>query len=207
MAVTTYDELKTAVSAWVERASDSTYVAQVDTFIDLAESIASRALIGHYRLDATSTLTTDANGEATLPTDLQAIRSVIWDGSYDRPLNIVSWAKLQELNPSNIGGIPNYAAVRGTTIKTAPIAAGSLIVNYWQRVPALNDSNTTNWLLTDAPDAYLFLSVAQGHIFNEYPDKAAQLEAMGRRILSEVKSTGDIALYASSEITLAFETP
>ena len=30
---------------------------------------------------------------------------------------------------------------------------------YYQRVPALSDSNTTNWLLTEAPDVYLYGSL------------------------------------------------
>ena len=40
-----------------------------------------------------------------------------------------------------------------------------------QKIPALSDSNTTNWLLTLSPDVYLFGALAEACLFA--PEKAA----------------------------------
>lgn len=207
MALDSYANLKTAVSAWVERSSDTTYTGEVDTFIDLFEAKASRALIGDYRLDATTTLSTDSSGEAALPSDFQAIRSAIWEGAYDDPLEITSWARLKAINPYQQSGVPKYAAVQDQTIKTAPTKAGDLELNYWKTLPALTDSNTTNWLLTNAPDAYLLGCIAMGHLFNEDETRAAALDAKAMAILDEVRSVSDVAIYANAGVSMETPTP
>lgn len=207
MAITTYSELKTEVSAWVRRASDSTYTGEADTFIDLAEAAMSRMLIGHPNLDESTTLSTDSSGEATLPSDFQAVRSAIWDGSYDQTLDPVSWGALQNLNVTNVSGVPVRYAIQGTTIKVGPIAEGSLILNYWETLPALSGSNTTNWLLTAAPDAYLAMCLAEGHEFNEHFDKAQTWRSKATAKLMEVAGVGQLAIYANAGVILESPSP
>ena len=208
MAISTYAELKTALSSWVERAADTSYVGEVDTFIDMAEANFNRLLTSHHEMDATTTLTLDSNGVTTLPADYLAYRSAIWDGAADLPLSYMAWASLQAHNPFNTSGVPVYFSIRGTTLKVAPVAEGAnLAFNYTAKLAALSDSNTTNWLLDLAPDAYLFMGLAMGHAFNENEVKAAGMEAKAKQILQEVFNLGQLAQFNYTGVTLDMPTP
>jgi len=207
VALTTYAELKTAISAWVERSADAIYVGEVDTFIDMAEAKFSRKMINHYQMDSSSTLSTDSAGETTLPADYLAYKTVIWDGSNDLPMDFVTWGSLQYANPANISGVPNKFSIRGTTLKVGPIKQGGVLLSYSATLPALTDANPTNWLLDIAPDAYLVMCLAAGHLFNEDYQTADAMEGRSYALLADVGVIGDLATTNYSGISLDMPTP
>lgn len=211
MAITGYTTLKTALAAWVERASDTNYTGEADTFIDMAEARFSRALVGHYRMETSSTLTTDSSGEATLPSGFLAMRTAIWQGAEYLTIKPVSWGLLQNLNPYNESDVPSQYAIRDTTLKVGPIKAGSLDISYWATLAGLSEdlsgSNETNWLFDQAPDVYLIMGLAMGHLFNENIQQAAVMEAKAMDLLSEVSGLGSMAIYAEAEMQMATSTP
>ncbi len=202
MAITNYATLVTAVSAWVERANDSNYTGEVDTFIDMAEARFNRALIGDPRLEANTTLTTDSDGEATLPSDYLALKFAFWDSSTDIPLDVVSWEQLKRLNTADTSGNPCRLAIRNTTLKLGPIKAGSVDLNYYAKITPLDGTNTTNWLITLAPDVYLLMSLAMGHLFNEDLQQAALLEAKAMALLNEVRQQGEASHIFNAGLSL-----
>ena len=63
--------------------------------------------------------------------------------------------------PLTISGWPQSYTVEGNQLRVADIPNGSyaLTILYRQRIPALSVSNTTNWLITKNPNAYLFASL------------------------------------------------
>ena len=58
----------------------------------------------------------------------------------------------------NVNGRPYYYAMTGAQFELYPIPDGTYASEllYFAKIPALSDSATTNWLLTNAPDAYLY---------------------------------------------------
>lgn len=211
MAITNYSTLKAALASWVERSADTAYTGEADTFIDMAEAKFSRALVGHYQMEATTTLTTDSSGQATLPSGFLAMKTAIWDGAYDATLKPTSWGAAQNLNPYNSSDIPKQYAIQNTTVQVGPIAAGSLVITYWSTLAGLSldlsATVTSNWLLTQAPDAYLLMGIAMGHLFNEKLSEASAMEQAAMREINEVAGLGNMAIYAESEIQMAVPTP
>ncbi len=51
----------------------------------------------------------------------------------------------------------------GDEFQFIPIPDASYLVEltYWRRIPPLSDTNTTNWILSDHPDAYLYGALVQ----------------------------------------------
>lgn len=202
MAITTYATLKTALETWQARSGDSVFTGEVDTFIDLAEARINRALIGDSRMEKNTTLTTDSNGEVSLPSDFLAVRFAYWDAATDSPLDVVSWEQLKRLNVTDSSGVPCRFAIQNTTLKLGPIKAGDVDFNYYAKITPLDGTNTTNWLLTLAPDVYFYLSLACSYTLVENEQKAALYERLGMSLLGEVKEQGDMAQYMNAGISL-----
>jgi hypothetical protein len=155
MTITNYATLKTAIADFLNR-DDLTSV--VPTFIALAEADIQRK-VRHWRMETRSTAQLDTQFSA-IPSDwLETIRFYLTTGETSR-LELISQAQLLDRKQAdgNLSGIPAYYAMTGAQFELYPVPdgtyAGELL--YFAKVPALSDSATTNWLLTNAPDAYLY---------------------------------------------------
>lgn len=155
MTITTYATLKTAIADFLNR-DDLTSV--VPTFIALAEADIQRK-VRHWRMETRSTAQLDTQFSA-IPSDwLETIRFYLTTGETSR-LELISQAQLLDRKQAdgNLSGTPAYYAMTGAQFELYPVPdgtyAGELL--YFAKVPALSDSATTNWLLTNAPDAYLY---------------------------------------------------
>lgn len=155
MAITTYAELKTAIADFLNR-DDLT--SAVDSFIDLAEADMQRT-VRHWRMEGRSTATLDTQYSA-LPADfLEAIRFYITSGTTN-PLELVSQGELMKRkeNSLNTSGKPRFYALTAGELEVFPAPDGEYTgeLYYYKRITPLSDSNTSNWLLTYHPDAYLY---------------------------------------------------
>lgn len=166
----TYSELKTAIVAYMKRAD---LASQLDTFIDLFEARASRKL-RHPRMETTETVTPVADAQA-LPTGWQEFRSVQYNGSgYTHILEYASPQKISVIGLAS--GDPQFYSIRGGEVVFSPSAIGDQIEwTFYQSIPALSDTNQTNWLLDNYPDYYLMGCVHQACIYT-LDDRAFAIE-------------------------------
>ena len=173
--------MKAEIENWAHRSNITTDT--VDTFIDLAEAEFN------VRLRTVDQETVDelvCNTRFTsLPSDFLEMRLVEFQ---DSTLSNVSYATpeyLTKLRAKHTAGNPVAYSIRGTTIElvpspgaddpdldgfgedVSPFEAGevTLIITYWAKVAALSDSNTTNWLLTNHPNMYLYECLRQLSIY------------------------------------------
>lgn len=156
MAIGTFAELQTAVASWLHR-TDLT--ARVPEFITLAET----RLNGDVKarpMETRTTLTTTASSRfVTLPTDMLDMRRLTLMTAPSDPLEYKSPDQLiDDSRYLDSIGRPTSFTIVGTQIELAPTpdSAYSLELVYRQRIPALSDSATTNWLLTANPNVYLY---------------------------------------------------
>lgn len=160
MALSTYSELQTAIGDFLDR-DDLTSV--IPTFIDLAEAQMQKE-IRHWRMEKRTTLTVDAQYE-DVPADwIQTKRATI-TGSQPQRLTLASQDDLSDMRQSTLdeGGKPRFFAQVGDQIEFFPTPDESYSVElvYFAPFTALSDAAPTNWLLTLAPDAYLYGSLLQ----------------------------------------------
>lgn len=162
MSISTYSELKQAVASWLHRTDLGT---RIPDFIRLAEARMS-ADIDARPMETRATLTATA-GDAwvTLPSDMLEMRRLIVATDPVRPLKYATPDQLSSDYPMAFAGQPAVFAVIGSELQLAPIpdADYSLELTYLQRIPALSDSDPTNWLLTAFPNAYLYGALAAAH--------------------------------------------
>lgn len=154
MSITTYAELKSAIQDFLNRDDLS---ATVDTFIDLAEARMQRE-IRHYKMEAITQLTATTQ-YTTLPSDfLQPIRLSV--NSTGRALEAVSRENLQDRRyaTNDTAQEPRFYGITDGQLELYPTPSESFAIDtlYYQKITPLDGTNTSNWLLEDAPDAYLY---------------------------------------------------
>lgn len=144
-----YSELKAAIASYLNR-DDLT--SDIPTFIELAHA----DIEGNMRvvdMIARDTITLD--GEyVTLPSDWLAMHHI----TLDQPRRRLELANDSEIDEkTSEAGTPCLYSILGSEIRLWPEpSAEDATIVYYQSIPALSDSNTSNWLLAKAPDIYLF---------------------------------------------------
>jgi hypothetical protein len=161
VAIGTYAQLQTAVENWLAR-EDLT--DRIPEFITLAEAKFSRELRCmqmERRSTASVNLSSDEPEFITLPSNFQTMKGVRLSSVDGKPrLEFKSKTQLDEYRygKNNKSDRPIYFTVFGDELELCPTPdlAYTIEMVYRTYITALSDANTTNWLLTLAPDAYLY---------------------------------------------------
>lgn len=160
MALATYTDLRSAIARVLQR---SDLVAAIPDLIAVAESQMSQRLDARLQ-DTVSTLSTVSGTETVaLPSDALSIRSLTVTSSTPViALDYVTPEKLRIDYAYKTAGTPLVYAVAGSNAYLAPVpdAAYTLTIVYRARVPSLSDSVTTNYVLSNYPDVYLYGALA-----------------------------------------------
>ena len=160
MAITSYATLQDAILAYANKQD----IAQsLDTFIALAEADMQRK-VRHWRMERRSTALLDTQYTA-LPTDfLEPIRTML-TGADPLHLEVIGIGELAERREAakDASAKPKYYAIVDGTIEVfpKPDADYTFEMVYYADIPALSDSNTSNWVLEKHQDAYLFGALMQ----------------------------------------------
>ena len=201
MTVATYAELQTSVADFLNR-DDLTSV--IPTFVRLAESRIDRDL-RHYRQEKRSTAQLNSQYSA-IPTDyLSTIRIQILDGSTSaiEPISTAQMLQLRDDNYDQTGRPTHYALTAGgLELYPTPDQAYNISWVYYGRVAALSVSNTTNWLLTEAPDAYLYGTLVHSAPYLKDDAKIAVWDSLYKAAMDNLNSTSQDATYGGSGLTM-----
>lgn len=154
MALSTFADLKSAVADFVNR-EDLTAV--IPTFVALAEADMARK-VRAIAMETRSTATLDAQYSG-LPADWLETISLRISGA-DQRLTLASLAEIADLrawNDDEAGQPTHYAHVAGgLELYPTPDDTYTAELVYYAKPTALSTDGSTNWLLTNHPDAYLY---------------------------------------------------
>lgn len=155
-----YTELKAAVGDFLNRQD---LAAVIPTFISLAEAALSRS-VRHRKMLERSTAVLDEHF-TQLPTDFLEAKNIQLNSS---PVTSLSYVTQEQADLLRSGvyqssGKPVHYTIVGDDIEVVPVpdATYEIEMVYYSRLPALSNSNATNWLLDDHPDAYLYGALLQ----------------------------------------------
>ena len=191
MSITTYSELKTAVQNWAAR-SDSSFTNRIDEFIDLCEA---RVHYGsgepgqpyyseplRIRGMMTASDITISSQSVAQPTGfLELIRIYL----NTDPKNDLDYMAPDRFWASSVGatastGKPVAYTIEGTNFVFGPAPDSSYTgkVLHFKKMDALSDSATTNWLITNAPNVYLYGSMLEYSIWEGDDEGAGKYAAL-----------------------------
>lgn len=157
MALANYSDLLSAGANWTGRGD---LTSRIPEFIVLAEAKMNRKL--RMKNMETQYIFSVDEEYIALPTDFGGIRE-IFVGSSPRTLLTFMPGNAEIATFGSDTGTPKYYDIIANSIRFAPIPDGAYTATmiYFKQVPALTGSNTTNWLMTSHPDAYLYGIMAE----------------------------------------------
>ncbi len=188
MAISTYEELQTAVANWLER-DDLTN--RIPEFISLAEDRIYQTL-RIRELEASVTITTTASQQTdALPTRSVGDRSLYVDASPDRILDYRSPVNFWSSYGSQTTSKPEVYTIEGEKVVWAPIpdAAYSIKVLYYNRLAAFSAGADTNNLLTKARGLYLYGALLEAGPFLDDPSRVLMYAQMWDDIKERVEAS------------------
>lgn len=192
MALGTYSDLQTSIANFAAR-SDLT--SQIPDFITLAETMFNLGDDeGNFpplrTRDMETTVTeTVTSGTAPLPADFLQMKRVTVQSS---PLQNLDYAPAKWMDwayPTTDAGTPSFYDIVGTNLIIRPIPTDTVEYVYYAQIPALSNTNTTNWLLTKSPNAYLYAALYHLYIYTDRFDVS--------------QFSGQLVGHASAMLTLA----
>lgn len=160
MAINTYATLQSSISDWLNR-SDLT--SAIESFISLAEAQMNRS-IRHRDMIERAQATIDSEYSAT-PADWIQSASLILETTPVTQLDYVTNEEMNRKKSASVAtGKPQCYTHIGDEIQVYPAPDSTSYTAelvYYAKIPALSDSNTSNWLLLSHPDIYLYGSLMQ----------------------------------------------
>ena len=203
MAITNYTNLQTAIADFLNR-DDLTSV--IPTFIQLAEAQMQRE-IRHWKMEARASGQQSGGDEyMQIPADwLETIRMHI-TGSGTSAITMTSRAAMADIRAKNEDVstvLPYYYCHADSQFQLYPTPAEDTDVEllYYQKIPDLA-TNSTNWLLSDAPDVYLYGSLLHSAPYLAEDARVAVWAQMYSAAVQNVNSASEQARYSGSGMTL-----
>ena len=195
----TYATLQTQIADFLNR-DDLT--AQIPTFILMAEAAFNRD-IRHWKMETRLDFTVNERYE-DVPADwLQTIRLSI---SGKRQLDLVSQAKLMALREGrgDTAGNPRFysTSVGQFEFLPTPDADYDASLIYLAKIPELTVSATTNWLLLDSPDAYIYGALLHSAPYLQEDARVAVWAGLYKDAANRLNTSSKADLYGGSGLTM-----
>ena len=186
MAISTFSELKTAISTWMDRSDLSGSAAD---FITLAEARLNREI---ELIETDVTLTGTANSRNVSVSSLSIIEplSVFLADTAGGDEVEISIRTPGTFPRDDTAGFPGYVALNGNNLAfDRPLDAAYSIRFRYQGRFALSDAAPTNDLLTYHPDVYLAASIVWGGVYIADAGKVQGFRTLLDEAMFEVKQS------------------
>lgn len=170
MALSNYAELQASVANWMHRTN---LTGDIPDFITLAEARIKSILQAEFQGKLGTLATVGGQNYVTLPSDLLRVHSLSILNS-SPSIDYVTPDQFGAMYSSNVSGIPGKYTTIGDRLYFGPTPdrVYSMTCVYQANVPALSNAATTNTLLTQWPNVYLWAALVEAAKFSK--DAAAQ---------------------------------
>ena len=156
MALGTYSELQASAIGWSNR---SDLAALMPDFIALAEERMNRELRVRQMESALAETAISANA-IPVASNVVGIKTLWIVGHESAPLKAQTYESVLTMGSE---GIPTHWAWAGDGLHFD--GSGTVKGVVFEAIPALSDTNTTNWLLTKYPSLYLAGALTEAFIY------------------------------------------
>ena len=205
MSLSTFTELKASVANYLNR-DDLTAV--IPDFITLTENRLNRDLRVRANMVRAETTTTANIPFYDVPIDLIELRNITRDvGASSYVLSYLSPESVSREYGHNASGFPRAYSNIGKNIKLSPTPDGeyTININYFAKLNALSDSVTSNDILAEFPDLYLFGACLEGAIFLNDSEQANRFGTIFQKALADVEESEEAARYGGTVMTMSVQ--
>lgn len=201
MSYDTYANLQTEIKAWLKRTSMTDTI--VEGFIALAESEMSRKLrTRNQEVRETFTLSSRYTDLTTLTNQVLEMRNVQINTD---PVRVLEYRTPHQIDleiPSETTGKPIYYTIHGDELEVKPVPETSYTAeaSFFSKISALSDSNTTNWILTNHPNIYLWGALYYGNIYIQDAGSSQAYKSLFEQAMMELNAQEKKARYSGSPL-------
>lgn len=200
MAISTYSELQSAVADWLNRA-DLTNV--IPNFITLAEAKFNREL--RLRDMLCRSTATSSNEYVGMPPDFLEAYSLeldMEDLAAQPALTYIGPLEAKVLKANKIQNLPRYYTIIDGSfeILPAPTSDTAYQLLYYAKIPSLSNTQTTNWLLTKAPDLYLYSSLLEASPYLKDDQRISIWGTAQQKIMEDMKMESERAMRPTTQL-------
>ena len=168
MSIANYSELNTAVANWLDR-DDLT--DRIPEFIALCEARFNRLLRIRAMEYKQTASTVAGQRNLALPTGFIQMRNLQMNETPIVPMQYVTPEIYDRLYGSTLTGTPQMYTIIADEIQLGPIPGSVLTIEmlFYKKFDALTSAASTNWMIINAPDVYLYgcLLEAEPFIMND----------------------------------------
>lgn len=176
----TYSELQTQIASYLHRTD---LAAAIPGFIQLAEGSLFRE-ISPPETEIVATGST-ALGYAVLPADFGTLQKLtITSGGVTRALEYIALPNVG----TEVQQAPGYYTFEAGKLRIYGTSTGQpYTLHYLPNIGALSNTNTTNWLLANAPDLYLYASALEGAKYIRDDQEGIKLQTLVTAAIDSVR--------------------
>lgn len=200
MAITTYSELTAAVEDWLIRPD---LTAVIPSFVSLAEADISRKL-RDWRMEKRSTAILDAQ-YSDLPDDwVETLRLQILSDTSRLELAPQGALADSRAGREDVTGKPTHYAHTAGSLELYPTPDQEYTAElvYVAKIPALSDAAPTNWLLSAAPDVYLYGTLLQSAPYLKDDARVGVWKALYEEGIGGLNMASERAKYSGSGLRM-----
>jgi hypothetical protein len=202
MALDTFAGLKATIADYLNR-DDLTSV--IPSFITIAEAKFNRKLRVRQMIKR-------SNGQIetaffAYPADWLQAKEFQLNTNPIQRLQFVTEAQGDELKSNRYFSVgqPVYYTITGTQLEFIPTpdTTYSAELTYYAKIPALSDTNTSNWLLTYAPDLYLYGALLEASPYLKDDERLATWGQLFANSLGDIEVADQRASVSSTPLVRA----
>lgn len=205
--ITDYSSLSTAIQEYLARDQDDVLGGRIPSFIRMFEAKMNRELFVRQmekRATALVDLASDEPEFISLPADFQSMRRARLSSVTGKPcLEFKSGTQMDEyrFGVSDVAGRPRYFTVFGDEIELAPTPDAAYVIEmvYRAKIPPLS---TTNWLLTLAPDLYLYGCLLESAPYIKEDGRLVTWGALYKSALDGLNNLGLTSTFNAGPMTV-----
>ena len=204
MALNSYSDLTSSVSNWLDRTDLDTVVPD---FVSMAEAGFQR-IIRNRKMLIRVNATIDSQ-YSTLPSDFLEMKAI--------SLQVDPLVSLEYKTPQGIDELsgqyrtqaaPRFYSIIKDYIEVLPVPETTYTIEmlYYQKIPSLS-SATSNWLLEDAPDLYLYGSLRQAAPYLNEDERLPVWENLYSQRVLELEAANQASTKSGTALTMNFTSP
>ena len=200
MAIGTFAELKTAAANWLDR-SDLT--DRIPEFISLAEARFNRVLrIRDMETVSTANSTTAGTREYSLPTGFVQMKEFHLSTDPITPLAYITPEMMSRMQAGSSKSKPQVFTIIADNVRLGPNpdAVYTTSMLYYQAFAALSDSATTNDMLTNNPDVYLYGTLLEAEPFIMNDERVQLLEIAFKQAIDDIQNQDNKDRHSGSQL-------
>jgi hypothetical protein len=203
MSLATYSDLKTTVANYLARTDLTT---QIPDFIRFAELRLRRELRIRQMLKSVTTTTTGGDSTVALPSDFLEARDFYVSTNPIQPLTFSSPAIFSRNTNTTQSGKPLNYTILASEFKLSPVpdTTYTLEMLYYAAPVFMDDSNSSNAFMANAPDALLYAALleAEPYLMND-----ARINTWGSlydRAITTLTKSDESSQYSGVPLSMSY---